>query len=292
MSVKTKLKRAPRHCRIKSLAKIRNVQNYLPLLELIQNYHFINSAQIMALAAVSNLNTARKLQKLYHNGFVDRYRLPTTTYFSGTTCLIYTLERKGAELLTELQPEKFQAVFYPKRRRGVYFVEHALMIANFRASLTLALQKQRGGRLTVWRQGRELEEWLNSYQTKKGGILPDGYFVIQMARGDLHIFFEADRGTMSLKRFYEKIRRYRDFFRTNRSKLPPRFRVLTLAPSAKRAENLRTITIKGDPAKQGSERFCYCDEGDFTLATPDQLLGSILRIGLSGAEKKRGALLD
>ena len=284
-------KRLPRYYRVKNPPKIQNFRHYLNCLELIRSYRFLNTAQIIALTGISKGNVSTKLQKLYHNGYVDRYQIPTMEYFRGSAKMIYTLDRKGAELLEERDPDRFSGIYYPKRKRSVYFVEHALMISNFRACLTLALEKRRA-KLDDWRQGRELHKQLEKYQAKNLGLVADAYFSIIHNGKRLHYFFEADRATMTLTRFYEKVKRYRKFFRQHRKRLPSRFRVLTLTPTAKRADNLRIVTINGDSEKAGSKRFWFTSERQFSLESLNNLLGPIIKIGFLGLEEKCFSILD
>lgn len=285
--------RLPKYHRSNEPPHIRNLKDYLPLLELIQEHHFINTAQIIALSPVSRTNTYAKLQKLYHNGLIERYALPSTEFTQGSEKMIYTLDRKGAETLTELNPERYRNVYYPKRRRGVYCVVHALMITNLRVCLTLAFRKKRRPDTGVekWAQGKALEQMFERHQENGSRIIPDGYFVIHTPKKVIHYFLEADRGTMKLVRFAGKIRRYRKFFTLNRERLPACFRVITLAPSERRAENLRTLTIQSDPKGEGSERFWFASETVFNLANPTQILAPLFRPGLKGAKDKRLSLL-
>lgn len=291
MTIAVKKKRLPKHFRSKIPPTIRNLKNYLPLLEKIQEFHFISSEQLLALSATSKDRTYEKLKRLFHNGYVERYQFPTTEFCAGSPIMIYTLCRKGAEVLVENDPERFGEIYYPKQRRGYSLVSHALMVSNLRTCLTLALREKKLVELVDWRQGRAIEDLLRGLSVTRIPVKPDAYFSVKTSRGVIHYFVEADRGTMKLARFYAKIARYRKFFRQHRNHLPARFRVLTITPTARRAENLRTITIKGDPKGQGSERFLFTDETRFNLATPSSILAPICSMGYAQAERKQFSLL-
>lgn len=280
-------KRLPRYQRAKNPPRILRLAHYFPLLELIQEYRFLDSEQIIALSGISRTNSQAKLQKLYHNGLVERYFLPTTEILAGTRKFIYTLDCKGARLLTEQKPELFKNIYYPKRRRSLHFVEHTLMVSNFRACLTVALKDKPELILKTWKQGHEIKKEFQKYDMGKAGVVPDGYFVLANTEKEYHFFLEADRGTMSLGRFYEKVNFYRKFFNAYRKDLPPCFLVVTIAPSDRRAENLRTVTINGDPQKQGSARFWFASEKQYTLANPQTILEPIFKVGLYEMKMKR-----
>jgi Replication-relaxation len=76
-------------------------------------------------------------------------------------------------------------------------------------------------------------------------VAPDGFFTSQDAQGRTHYFVEADRGTMTLKRFTQKLLAYAAHWRakrhTEKFKIK-HFRVLTVASSAVRCENLMRAT--------------------------------------------------
>jgi hypothetical protein len=282
--------RLPKYHRANINVKMGDIKNYLSLLNVIQEYRFINSEQIIALSKISRNNTYRKLQKLYHNKLVDRYFIQS---FQNQFLrkFIYTLDHKGALALVENHPEKFNDIYYPKRARSVFLVEHTMMITKFRICLTLALEKCVNVKLTAWKQGKQLRDSLIKYQIKNNTIIPDGYFVIKNGNEEVHYFLEADRGTMTLTRFYDKIRRYRIFFSKNRNGLPSRFIVLTITPNQKRTENLRTIVINGDSEKRGSERFWFTDEGNYNVNEPVKIIKLIFDLGFIGSNKKKSLLV-
>ena len=285
--MQNKKKRSPRFRRVKDPPRIRNFEvNYLPVIELIEEYRFIDSEQIRALIGGARTNLCLKLQKLYHNGYVERWLLKTGEGF-GMRKIVYSLARKGVDVLREREPERLRKIYFPNRKRSEQFIEHELMISNLRVVLNLAAKQHGSAKLVDWIQsgidGRFAE-------LRKERLIPDAYFVIKTQKAELHYFLEADRGTMHLSRFYEKVHRYRKFFRKHRKKLPACFRVLTVTVNERHANNLRVTTIRGDPEGQGSERFWFCDEGSFVLDRPGVLLGPFCLLGLRGAEERRGGL--
>ena len=283
--------RLPKYYRSRKAPVIRKMNFYLPLLALVAEYRFLNSFQIIALSSTSRSNTYLKLQKLFHNGYLERYIVPTTDFALEPRKIIYALTPKGRDLLIESDPQKWSEIYCSRPNRTLLFIRHELMLTNFRVCLSLALEKHPYAQLTFWKQGNELKKLLHKQQIKGFQIIPDAYFILKINQRELHYFLEADRGTMTLKRFYEKIQKYNKFFHKNRKNTPRFFRVITITLSAKRAENLRMTTItRGLADKKESHRFWFGSETAFSLENPKKILSYFLKIGHLKAKKKMSLL--
>jgi hypothetical protein len=117
------------------------------------------------------------------------------------------------------------------------------MISRFRSTLTLALNSLKGASITTWQQGPQLKAEVK-LKGRRLAVIPDGFFTIQNKGQHHHFFLEADRSTMTTRRYLRKLRAYWLWWKTGgpRSKFQiPRFRVLTLTTSEKRKESLRTL---------------------------------------------------
>jgi hypothetical protein len=262
--------RLPRYRRSETPPNIRNFVAYIPLLKMISDFHYMNTPQIVALAETCKTNTYDKLQKLYHNGLVERLYYPQ---FGDTfPTLIYALTRKGADILRDLEPEKYNDVYYPRDPRSYIFVKHELMISNIRAVLLRGLREKSNGEVTAWAVDQAIIDLFPKLKNHR--LIPDGYFAVKTKKGTVHYFIEADRGTMTVSRFNDKITRYRLFFRKNRKELPARFRVLTVTPTPPRTTNLRKIAL--DNKEDKASRFVFCDETQFSLESPLALLRYII----------------
>jgi hypothetical protein len=110
-------------------------------------------------------------------------------------------------------------------------------------------------------------------------VIPDAHFVLEDSQGRLaHFFLEADRGTMTLQRFLSKLQAYWQMRTIDvGDALPRAFRVLTLAPSKRRMENLLRTATDADSRHAGSRMFCFTIERDYDLKNPDALFGPIWR---------------
>lgn len=268
---------------------------YIPVLKLINSYRFISSKEIQALSEEHPRNTLNKLQKLFHNGYISRHKIPAFDFDQQQKQkgVIYTLTRKGADMLINCDCSMFGKVYVPKKETTLFFIKHELEISHFRSCLQLALNSKPKADLAFWSQGGPLQKILERWQIQGAKVIPDGYFMLKNKERELHYFVEIDRSTMSLRRFADKIRRYRRFFNQNRKNknFPPLFRVLTIAKSPQRAKNLRLLTIKTDPQNKGSSRFWFGHEGLYALENPKMILKPVLQAG-HVAEQGKFSLLD
>ena len=99
-------------------------------------------------------------------------------------------------------------------------------------------------------------------------VIPDGFFTIKHKGRNYHFFLEADRSTMTSKRYLRKLRAYWLFWKTGglqRKFSIPRFRVLTLTTSEKRKDNLRALARLADNGRRGSPMFLFTCEKSFDI---------------------------
>jgi hypothetical protein len=185
------------------------------------------------------------------------------------TALIYALGDKGAGLLSREKPKG--EVAFP-------YLAHAMMISRFHSILSLALKEHADKpELTRWVQGYELKDLLSS-RGEKTELVPDAFFSVEHKGDMLHFFLEADRGTMTRERVLNKMKIYWQWWRTERCKEKlniTRFRVLTIAPSEERSENLRKTTKDADTRKEGSAMFLFAPETAFSLKKPEAALAPV-----------------
>lgn len=240
----------------------------LAILADIADYRFLDAEQILALHPGSLRNVQNRLSLLYHSGFVDRPSSQKLFARSGKY-FIYAIGDKGADLLSRERPKG--EVAFP-------YLAHAMMISRFRSVLSLALKKHADEpKLTRWVQGYELKDLLSA-RGEKTELVPDAFFSVEHKGDMLHFFLEADRGTMTRERVLDKMKTYWRWWRERRceKKLEiSRFRVLTIAPSEGRSENLRRITKDADTRREGSAMFLFASEKSFSLKNPEAILAPV-----------------
>lgn len=182
-----------------------------------------------------------RLKLLYHHGYLDRTFPPTPG--PATAEAIYSL---GPAAVPEL------AVFYGlpteeiRRRRRVgdpLFAAHELLVATTRLRLAYAGAPVGVG-LKDWKEGPDAR--LETEARDPQGnltvrpVTPDGMGWVQSQAARFAFCLEADRGTMTVGRVREKFARYRVAGPEAKRVLgASRFRVLVVAPSARRIDSLR-----------------------------------------------------
>ena len=206
-------KHSPRFRRVTTVAPIQLAGRDYDIIRLIHRHRFLRSHQIAALLGGSEQQIVRRLQLLFHHGYLERPRAQIQYYErSGSQPLAYGLGNKGGALLrrelgitvnSDAWSEKNHAV-------GRVYLEHALLVSEVMVSLELAC-RQRGVRL-LYEDQLELPVekhpfrwWVKIADGIKLGVIPDRMFALeypdqcgQVQRA--YYFLEADRGTMPVVR--------------------------------------------------------------------------------------------
>lgn len=256
------------------------------IIRLAYEYGLINSEQVCALVHGSDQGILRRLMKLYHHGYLDRpvSQVIFSNPILGPQKMVYALGDRGADILSErlgidCGKKKWSKKNGQLRERHI---QHTLLISQFRACLTLAMNKTTGARLVLWvrENTKELRDHVN-YATgdkrRRLTIIPDGFFGIEDTRGLMYFFIEADRSTMSHRRFKDKILAYRQWWRQGGARKRfgiENFRVLTLTVSQKRRDNL-VKTAQRVVEKGGYYMFWFCCINEIDLAKPESVLEEI-----------------
>ncbi len=295
--------RAPRFKRRPGSAGRLIIQNRdVDIIRLVYEYGLINSEQICALVHGSKQGISRRLMKLYHHGFLDRpvSQVIFSNPVLGPKKMVYALGDRGADILSERLGMDCGKRRLSKKNRQLRerHIQHTLLISQFRACLTLALDKTPGARLVLWvrenaRELRDQVDYTMGDRKRKLSIVPDGFFCIEDARGLMYFFIEADRSTMSHRRFRDKILAYWQCWRYGgvRKRLGiNNFRVLTLTVSEKRRDNL-VKTAQKAVEKGGGYMFWFGCIDDIDLARPESVLKEIWRTA-GAADGKFHSILE
>ena len=267
----------PRFSRSEETDPLKLTSRDLELIRDVAEFRFLNTEQILALHEGSQRNLMARLTLLYHHGYLDRPKIQKTKHLASNH-VVYSLERRGAEELSKNADEREGML---RRVREVQhtsaLIAHALMISQFRICLTLALKEHPEAKLIRWVQGNDLKVLLQ----KRGGnppLVADAFFVLDMPEYKHPCFLEADRATMPEERFTNKLRMY---WRHNREKsFQPslgitHFRVLTITPNVKRAENLCLAAKEADDDRKGSQLYLFLSEAQYSLTKPEAILTPI-----------------
>jgi DNA-binding Lrp family transcriptional regulator len=232
----------------------------------VLRHRFLRSWQIAALVGGSKQAVLRRLQLLYHHGYLERPRAQIEYYQQGgSRALVYGLADRGAELLRTTVSDSPQAPDWRAKNRGVQrlFLEHALLVSDVLVGLELACRRNGGVKLlhadqlslpAEMHKQREPFRWnLTLEGRKKLGVIPDRVFALEFSnlpsdRNRAYFFLEADRATMpviranlGLSSFYRKFLAYEATWTQKVHSTQfgfHRFRVLCVTTSQERVTHL------------------------------------------------------
>ena len=292
------MSRLPRFQRIASVAPIRLTERDHEIIRLIHRHRFLRSHQIIALIGGSAQNLSRRLQWLFHHGYLERPRAQLQYYErSGSQTIAYGLGNKSGSLL-QLNPAP-----WGEKNRGIgqIYLAHALLVSYVMVSLELAC-RQHGIRLLHEDETNLPVEGPLHWRVKirdgtKLGVIPDRVFALEYVdqHGSIqrfYYFLEADRGTMPVVReklsqtsFYRKLLAYEATWTSKvhqRHLGIHRFRVLTVTTSAARVKSLLDACSR---LQRGHGLFLFADES----VLQRDLLAAVWQCGKAAA---MSALVD
>jgi hypothetical protein len=293
--------RLPRYRRAATEVNCVLTSRDIHILQTVHSFRLLTSELIQMLAGGSAQGILRRLQKLYHAGYLDRLR-PQWREDGGSAKMVYGLTNQGVRVLQkEGLLERTTRTDWNSQNRGLhdFSIKHTLLVSRIRALLTAAATPSSGVELAFWREGRELQDAIEVQLPDRYArvpVAPDGAFGLRGAKGRAFYFVEADRGTMTIKRFTRKLLGYAEYFRQRRHVAKYRidqFRVLTVTSSAKRARNLVEAAASADALRRLRRMFLFTSEEKLSLAHPASVLetiwsvpGESAKISLLGAPAK------
>ena len=290
--------RKPRFQRAPEIASIQLTERDRMIVRCVFQHRFLRSWQIAALVGGSKQAVLRRLQLLYHHGYLERPRAQIE-YFQpgGSRAFAYGLADRGAELLRLTETPSLRALEWSAKNRAVkhLFLEHALLVSDVMVSLELACRQHDGVRFlnsdelplpAATRSRLELEPFRWKVSLNGGtrlGVVPDCVFGLEFAdqppdRNHAYFFLEADRGTMPITRsglhhssFHRKFLAYEATWLQELHRKHfgfHRFRVLTVTTSTDRLKHLIEACRQ---LERGQGLFLFADATGF-LAVPDPLV--------------------
>jgi hypothetical protein len=246
------------------------------IIRLVFQYRFLRSIHIIALIGGSRQQTLRRLQRLYHFGYLDRPRAQIDNYRYGSRAMVYGLGNKGMALLEREDGIARRKLDWTASNRTAmrHFIEHTLAVAE---AMVAVESSCRGTDIELIPYSDTAFKWSvpvrydNTVVTV--GIIPDRVFGLRNKRRPTEIawfFLEADRATMPVQRrslkqtsFARKLIAYYETWRRGVLVTEfPRFRVLTITTSSERVENLMAAHQKCNAGK-GSGLFLFTHHREF-----------------------------
>jgi hypothetical protein len=271
------MSRLPWFKRVATVAPIQLTERDHDIIRLIHRHRFLRSHQIIALIGGSAQQLSRRLQLLFHHGYLERPRAQLEYYQrSGSQTIAYGLGNKSSSLLQHDSGSTPASWGEKNRTIGRMYLAHALLVSDVMVSLELDC-RQHGVRL-LHEDGLNLPvetplHWrVKIRDGTKLGVIPDRVFALeypdqtgQVQR--VYYFLEADRVTMPVVRqklsqtsFYRKLLAYEATW-TNKVHQRhlgiSRFRVLTVTTSAARVKSLLDACSR---LQRGHGLFLFADE--------------------------------
>src|SRR5215216_1487844 len=140
--------RLPRFKRSSAVGPIRLTERDRDVLKCVHRHRFLRSDHLIALLPGSRQRILRRLQRLYHHGFLERPRCQIDYYQSGSRRMAYGIGNRGAALLKRELSVPFHRLDWEHRSKvGRLFLEHALMISDFMVTLEVACRRRTDVRL-------------------------------------------------------------------------------------------------------------------------------------------------
>ena len=115
--------------RAKDPPKFKINETVLQILQQLADYRFLNSKHLIALNPdITDRSVKRRLQHLYQAGFVER-PAQQAAYFEPSSHLVYSLGKKGAQLV--FPNTRIQQTWIQKNKRiKPFFLLHLYSIKN------------------------------------------------------------------------------------------------------------------------------------------------------------------
>ena len=243
----------------------------LEILRHVAEHRFIKSEWLIKLAGGSRQQVLRRLNLLYHHGYLDRPRAQLDYFHQGgSRSIVYGLASRGAGRLRRDLNMPFERMDWTTRNKhvGRLFLEHTLMVSDFMAALELDCRALSNTHLLYIHEmlglvGDQEHEQISRRNSqllhhRHRGIFPDKVFALEITRPDgsikhIRYLLEADRGSMPIERrdhrqssvtgklkAYQKAHQKRDL----RSLLGTRFQVLIIARGIERCKAIKIAIAK------------------------------------------------
>jgi DNA-binding Lrp family transcriptional regulator len=271
-------KRSSRFKRASTVAPIHITNRDREIIRLVHRHNFLRSHRIVALLEASPQQVLRRLNLLYHHGYLTRPRAQLEYYqHGGTRPMVYGLGSKGGKLL-ERELGIAASGVEKDDDIGRMFLEHALLVSDVMVWIELASRKSADVQL-LYEDQLALQSKQTQFQWRVKvhdhgvtlGVVPDRVFALEYANHlgqpqRVYFFLEADRGTMPVVRnglkqtsFYRKLLAYEATWtqKLHQRKLGiHRFRVLSVTTNTMRVTSLLEACSR---LKRGHGLFLFAD---------------------------------
>jgi len=303
------LPRRTRYERVALSAPFKVTDRDLEIVHYVYQHRFLTSEQIAALIGGSQQGVTRRLNRLFHAGWLDRPRgqllIPDRMDNRCNHAMIYALGHNGAKYLSGKLDLPLSTVNWTSKNSALkngFFFEHTLLVAEFMVMVRLACRNSKDfefiSQEEIVNRRRELpaapakelgfEVKVMLYENQRKpltvSVVPDAAFGLRRlggAKAEMFFFLEADRATMPIRRtslqrssFYKKMLGYYHAWKSGTWETSFDFkhaRVMTITTSLERIENMVSMGREIDPWKKGLGMFLFAPMKQFNLQRPEQV---------------------
>jgi hypothetical protein len=180
------------------------------ILRLVARYRFLRSLHLSSLLGGSRQQLLRRLQMLFHHGYLER-PVSQIDYFlyGGSHAMVYGLGNRGAAYLHRTGALPAHRPDWSIRNYSIrrLFLDHALMVSDILVALEIACRTSTNVQFLnisdfpmpdIKAVKCNPRQWTVHTPTfGEVGVVPDAVFVLRPSGGkEILCFLEADRGTM------------------------------------------------------------------------------------------------
>jgi Replication-relaxation len=287
----------------------------------VYRHRFLSSEHIISLVEGSGQGISRRLNRLFHSGYLDRPKRQMVA-FGNNHYMVYGLGNKGANLLASEFDLPVETVDWSRKNRDAkeIFLEHTLMVSRILTTFRLACRKQKNiefvepDHLIKCRQKPPtIKTHALSWRVnvKKGeysqkrffsfNMLPDSVFGLRIKKksvtSETYFFLEADRATMPVRRtnfyrssFYKKMVGYVASYKNELFSEYFGFkkvRILTVTKSDERINNMIIVNKSLHNMGNGYNLFLFAKDNAIDIQTPKRIFK---QIWINGRGKKDNLL--
>jgi hypothetical protein len=296
--------RRPRFERSASIPHIRITERDINILAHLDRHRLLRSRDISQLVRGSRQQVLRRLQLLFHHGYVDRPRSQIEYFYKdGSQPLVYTLSPRGVELVRAFSPSQSSSTRIQKSNLSPLFLRHAVQKSEIMVALELACRRNPQVKFISPNElvgnshcKPKAFEWRVKINSEiELGVIPDDVFALEYSgdnqqRQRVLFFVESDRSTMPVERrdlrktsLHRKLLAYEATWLRKIHQIRfhcHRVRVLTITTSAERVNHLIEICSR---LKHGKGLFLFTDlmtvkNGDALFAPWQTAYGRVARL--------------
>jgi hypothetical protein len=296
-------------------SNVRIQERDIEIFDWLYKFRFLTVQQIAGLVESVEIKTAKPEYQFKggYDAIVKRVKLLTDAdylrcFTDISSKYVYSLGPRAIDnlvLAKGIAKEEIDHILEQKKR-GEQHLKHFLMIAEFGATLAIAIKQRPDIQLITWlpesidRQievvipERDLTDEMKKWKKRREDYnltlkrKPDAIFGLQSPKGQAFFILEADRGTESIKIFMQKMATYYHFLAQDKfkdwsvenfihpeGKAISKFRVITYTVTQLWQDALIKNTLRITPDQIGSRMFWFVSQKFYSH---EKILGDIFSI--------------